>query len=357
MKSQTSLNIARMVFVLLCIFAGMAVAFSTSDSPRPLPMSSGTVGGLVLAAFILFVERLMKGFTLRGFSTATFGLLVGLFCAWLLTKVQLHRLLIEALSLDNPQAQSMELAVNTALFASLGFIGTALALRTGQEDFAFVVPYIHFRRERTIGQPLITDAETLIDGRIPALLSSKFLRGRLIVPLFTLEELQVMANSPSGTRKGNARRALAQIERLQESTDFEVTVHDTALTTSGAEESPDALLIEAARNLAARLLTIDPNLAKAARLRGAEALDINELSEALKPSIVIGQRLRLPLVRPGKDDHQAVGYLPDGTMIVVNHAVSQMGTTQDVIVISTIQTTAGQMVFAELYAAHQEDVA
>ncbi|MDB4403388.1 hypothetical protein N9204_00975, partial [bacterium] len=98
----------------------------------------------------------------------------------------------------------------------------------------------------------------------------------------------------------------------------------------------------------ARLVTTDENLTKVAHLQGADIINLNDLSDALKPSVVVGESVRLALVRAGKDDHQAVGYMPDGTMIVVNHAINKIGTSQDVTVISTLQTSAGQMVFAEL---------
>ena len=111
----------------------------------------------------------------------------------------------------------------------------------------------------------------------------------------------------------------------------------------------DARLVHLARILGARLLTTDENLAKVARLQNAEVLNISDLSDALKPAVVVGEKIHLALVRPGKDEHQGVGYLPDGTMIVVNQGARRIGTTQDVVVISTLQTSAGQMVFAELY--------
>jgi len=327
---SAAINVARMTFVLLCLLAGMAIVLSTHSGDNPLPMWLGILGGLLVAGFMILVEALMKGFTLRGFSSATFGLLIGLFCAWLLSRVQVERLLVEAFSMSTGAERTTELAVQTILYSCLGFVGTALALRTSHEDFAFVVPYVRFRRDSSTGQPVVVDAETWFDGRLPSLLASGFLRGR----------------SPSGSRSVGAQRALEQIESLQDSKDVEVVIHDSSLSTSA--ESMEARLIETAQSLDASLLTVDSNLAKAGKVRGANVLNINDLTEALKPSVEIGQRMRLPLVRPGKDDHQAVGYLLDGTMIVVNHAISLMGTSQDVRVISMIQTSAGHMVFAEL---------
>jgi uncharacterized protein YacL len=107
-------------------------------------------------------------------------------------------------------------------------------------------------------------------------------------------------------------------------------------------------LLQVAQLLGARLMSSDENLCNVAKLRSIDVLNLDELLDALRPAVAVGEKLRLALVRGGKDDHQGVGYLPDGTMIVVNHAVSKIGTTQDVVVISTLQTTGGTMVFAEL---------
>ena len=114
------------------------------------------------------------------------------------------------------------------------------------------------------------------------------------------------------------------------------------------DESFQGRLVQTAKLLSGRLVTTDENLTKVAHLQGADIINLNDLSDALKPSVVVGESVRLALVRPGKDDHQAVGYMPDGTMIVVNHAINRIGSSQDVTVISTLQTSAGQMVFAEL---------
>jgi uncharacterized protein YacL len=131
---------------------------------------------------------------------------------------------------------------------------------------------------------------------------------------------------------------------MQDSKGLAVSIEDVAAN----EESKEARLLQTAQLLGARLLTTDESLSKVAKLRGIDVLNLYDLMDALQPSIVVGEKIRLPLVRPGKDEHQAVGYLADGTMIVVNNAVDRIGTTCDVRVISTLQTTAGVMVFSEL---------
>ena len=156
-----------------------------------------------------------------------------------------------------------------------------------------------------------------------------------------------MADSGSSGNRERGQRGLDCLERMQKDPDFQISIHDTRVPQEG--ETPNSWLIQTASMLGARLLTVDENLSKVAKLQGVDVLNIHELDEALKPTVAVGQRIRIPLVRTGREDHQAVGYLADGTMIVVNQAVGKIGTTREVVVVSTLQTAGGTMVFGELY--------
>lgn len=242
---------------------------------------------------------------------------------------------------------ALRLAIDVTLFASLGFLGAVLSLRGNRDDFAFIIPYVRFRQDASSGQPIVLDADAVIDGRVIGIMSSGFLHGRLVVPRFVLDTLQSMADSNSNGDRHRGQRGLDCLERMQKAPEIQVSVHDTP--PAPESESMNSRLIETARLLGARLMTVDDNLTKVAKLQGLDVLNIHELDEALKPTVAVGQRIRIPLVRTGKEDHQAVGYLADGTMIVVNHAIAKMGTTAEVIVVSTLQTASGTMVFGELY--------
>jgi uncharacterized protein YacL len=336
--------VARLTYLLVCELAGVAIALSTRGGEVELPVWIGVAGGLVVAGFFILVESLMKGFTLRGFSNATFGLLVGLFCAWLLTRVGVAQLV--TVSMDEPAADALKLAVEVTLYASFGFLGAVLALRSSRNDFAFIIPYVRFRQDAVTGQPVVLDPETIADGRVAGVVRSGFLAGRLVVPSFVLDELQTMAGETEQAARIRGERGLGHLEEMQNDPQIEITVHDSSDVAEG--EPLDNRLIQTAILLGARLMTPDENLSKVARLRGIEVVNLGELGDALRPAVEIGAKLRIPLVRPGKDEEQAVGYLPDGGMIVVNHAAAHIGTTRDVRVISTLQTTGGRMVFAEL---------
>ncbi|MGB1131203.1 MAG: hypothetical protein ACPG4K_14215, partial [Haloferula sp.] len=179
MSAPASVNIARLVYLLICEAAGLVLAFSTKGNEAfEIPMWAGLIIGLVVAGFFIFVETLIKGFTLRGFSTATFGLLVGLFCAFLLTRVGLADVLAAALDqsfeldsgafLSGPDiAETISLGASSMIYASLGFLGAVLALRSTRDDFAFILPYVRFRQDGTSGQPVVLDGEAILDGRVP----------------------------------------------------------------------------------------------------------------------------------------------------------------------------------------------
>ncbi|MEX1047901.1 MAG: hypothetical protein WED15_00125 [Akkermansiaceae bacterium] len=349
MTSNPSVNVARLTYLLVCEAAGVAIALSTKGT-LDITIGTGLLGGLTVAAVFIWIEYLMKGFSLRGFSAASFGLGVGLFCAWLLTRVEISNLLQLAFRDQlQDEVNALRLAIDITLFASLGFLGAALALRSTRDEFAFIIPYVRFRQDASSGLPVVLDSDAVMDGRVLRIFRSGFLHGRLIVPRFVLEDLQTLASSVSTGDRQRAQRGLDSLEEMQKAADVQVSIHETP--PSAERETINTRLIETARLLNARLMTVDENLARIAKIQGLDVLNIHDLDEALKPTITVGERVRLPLVRTGKEEHQGVGYLPDGTMIVVNHAVSKIGSTVDAVVISTLHTASGTMVFAELYKA------
>jgi len=167
----------------------------------------------------------------------------------------------------------------------------------------------------------------------------------VIIPRFVLDELQLLADSGDSLRRERGRRALSLLEEMRQRDPLSISVHES---TPDADMKVDAKLVQLALLLGARLLTNDSNLCKIARLQNVIALNFNELSEALRPQLASGDEVELTLVKEGKESHQAVGYLPDGTMVVVNHARASLGHTVTVHVASVVHTTAGRLFFAEL---------
>jgi uncharacterized protein YacL len=231
------------------------------------------------------------------------------------------------------------------VYCAFGYLGMMLAMRSNRDEFSLIIPYVRFARETLQHEPLLIDTSVIIDGRIADLCETGFLSRSLIVPRFVLGELQALADSHDPVKRERGRRGLDILNQLQRSPGVVLTIHDDS---NDAELAVDARLVHVARVMQARLLTNDQALCQVARLQQVGALNLNDLARALRPTILTGDELSLHLVKEGRESHQSVGYLPDGTMIVVNHARAQLGQTVSVVVSSALTTAAGRLIFAEL---------
>ena len=325
-----TVNLLRILFVTFCATIGGTASAALNDNAIP-----GVFIGIVFGLLVVLVDRLLKGFSLRAFSSATFGLMLGLLFANLLLASDILRY----------QSETTVWAVRLVVYCTFGYLGMMLAMRSNRDEFSLIIPYVRFARETTQHEPLVVDTNVIIDGRIADLCATGFLSRALIVPRFVLGELQTLADSRDSIKRERGRRGLDILNQLQRSKGVELTIHDT---TGDAELETDARLVRIAKLLQARLLTNDNALCQVARLQQVPALNLADLARALRPIVVAGDELELNLVKEGRDAHQAVGYLPDGTMIVVNHARSRLGSTAMVVVSSALQTAAGRLIFAEL---------
>lgn len=342
MRVSTTLNIARVANVIICVLLGVTVSLIFQDVVSPM---LGFMGGLILATFFILIEKLLDGLTLRSFSSATFGLGVGLLFAWLINRIGIDDML-KSIPSKSEEKEAIALIFRAFLYAGFGFIGAAIALRTNRDDFAFIIPYVRFRQSGNEGVPMVLDAAAVMDSRVSNIFRSGFLDGRLIIPHSVLQELHALTESPQAALRQRGQLGLDLLEKIQQEKTYDITIHE--LASPNEKMSSQEHIIATARFFSARLLTNDESLAKVARLQGIKVLNLHELHEALKPAIVVGETMKLALVRTGKEEHQAVGYIQDGTMIVVNQAAPLIGTTQKIRLISTIHTANGMMVFAEL---------
>lgn len=325
-----TLNLLRVLFVTFtATIGGLA---SSEIVGRALP---GVLIGLVFGLLVVLADRLLKGVQLRAFSSATFGLLLGLFFSNLLMASDVLRF----------QSEPTQWLVRLVVYCTFSYLGMMLAIRSNRDEFSLIIPYVRFARQTMQHEPLVVDTNIIIDGRIADLCATGFLSRALIVPRFVLGELQTLADSRDAIKRERGRRGLDILNQLQQSKEVDLTIHDS---TGDADLSIDARLVRIARLLQARLLTNDSALCQVARLQQVAAMNLNDLSRALRPVVVAGDELELNLVKEGRDTHQAVGYLPDGTMIVVNHARVHLGQVATVVVSSALQTGAGRLIFAEL---------
>ncbi|MEY2505089.1 MAG: hypothetical protein QOG27_1369, partial [Verrucomicrobiota bacterium] len=330
MTPLLTVNLLRVLFVTFCGAIGGIVTAEIQGNAIP-----GVLVGVVFALVIVLADRVLKGFSLRAFSSATFGLLLGLLFANLLIASDILRY----------QSDAVQWAARLVVYCAFGYLGMMLAMRSNRDEFSLIIPYVRFARETTQHEPIIVDTNIIIDGRIAELCATGFLSRALIVPRFVLAELQMLADSRDSLKRERGRRGLEILSKLQQSRELELTIHETS---GDADLTTDARLVRTAKVLQARLLTNDQALCQVARLQQVGTLNLADLARALRPNAIAGDELELSLVKEGREAHQAVGYLPDGTMIVVNHARPLLGKVATIVVSSALQTGAGRLIFAEL---------
>lgn len=330
MTPENTINLLRALFVVFSGCIGLMVG-----SELHYQALVGAAVGVIFGLLVVLSDRLLKGISLRIFSSATFGLLVGFIFS---------RLLLSS-SVLKGMSDEMEWLTSLAVYAAFAYLGMMLAIRSNRDEFSLIIPYVRFRRASVQDDPLVLDSNVIIDGRLPELCATGFVSSGLIVPRFVLDELQRLADSSDPLKRERGRNALNRLEQMQANPALTISIHEAP---ADPDTAVDAQIVHAAKLLNARVLTNDANLCAIARLQGVQVLNLFDLSRALRPLVEAGRTLDLALVKEGRDPHQGVGYLSDGTMIVVNHAKSYIGQTVAVVITSSLQTSAGRLFFAEL---------
>jgi uncharacterized protein YacL len=302
-----------------------------------------SVLGFSLLPYVTVVPalRLVRGvqeLSTAEFVTAVIGLLIGLLMGVLLGS-----------PLSNfPPPFGTWLPIAVSLFLGLGMVGLTVAKR---QDLLVAAEAIGLVRRGDIeaagrrGDPhIVVDSSAIIDGRIAEIVESGFLFGTLVVPRFVLDEIQHIADSPDALRRNRGRRGLEILARMQKDAPTPVIiVEDDAPEVAEV----DAKLVALAKRYSRAVLTNDFNLNRVAELQGVRVLNINSLANAVKPALLPGEELRVRVIQQGKESGQGVGFLDDGTMIVVEGGSRLIDTEVDVAVTRVLQTVAGRMIFAQ----------
>src|SRR5207253_10254617 len=219
-----------------------------------------------------------------------------------------------------------------------------------KDDFRFIIPYVEFSKQIKGSKPLVLDTSVIIDGRIADICDTGIIDTRMIVPRFVLQELQGIADSGDKIKRNRGRRGLDILKRMQSNPKVELQMHEADLPEMRTVHKVDERLVVFAKVLGARVVTNDFNLNKIAQIQGVEVINLNELSNALKLVALPGENLTIRIAKQGDQIGQGVGYLDDGTMVVVEHGRSAIGQEVPITVTSVLQTPAGRMIFGRLEA-------
>ncbi len=331
-------NVLRIVFVIL--LAGVAVRFMDSPArPDWLPV------GLVIPMFLVFgvtvvtLDILLPSKSLPALSGVFFGLVVGMVGAYGLS------LVVDLVMTGTPQPPEMLVkTVKLSLGIVCCYFAISFIIQT-KDDIRFIIPYVEFTKQKKGGRPVILDTSVVIDGRIADIAETKIIENELILPRFVLHELQLVADSSDKLKRNRGRRGLDILNGLQSNDKVDIRILDVEIPAELAAEGVDQMLVSLAQQLDGRIMTNDYNLNKVAQLRGVTVININDLANALKPVFLPGERMSIKIVKPGEEPDQGVGYLEDGTMVVVGGAREYVGDDVDLTVTSVLQTSAGRMVF------------
>jgi uncharacterized protein YacL len=337
-----ALLVLRFVFVLVAAGLGLQLIRSpeiatTEPAYWPLFVFAGL---MLLAAAVIGIDMFVRRKQLDTVSAVYVGLLVGLFLTYVL-RLALSPILPE----KPPFNQWAELVLGMVLC----YTCISLLLQT-KDDFRFIIPYVEFVKEVKGLKPYVLDTSVVIDGRIADVIETKILDNQLIMPRFVIAELQAVADSSDRLRRSRGRRGLDILNRLSNNSEVDFKIYDRELP-DFAGQPVDLKLVLLAKYLDGKIVTNDYNLNKVARLHGVGVINLNDLANALKPIVLPGENLEVRIVKFGEEAGQGVGYLDDGTMIVVEGGREHINKSVKIAVTSVLQTSAGRMIFGRFEAA------
>jgi uncharacterized protein YacL len=290
-------------------------------------------GPLLLAVAVIVADVAVRRKSLDTISAVYFGMIVGLFLAY-----------VVGLALTPlPLSEKAREAVHVVLGAVLCYLCISLLLQT-KDDFRFIIPYVEFAKDVKGRKPYVLDTSVIIDGRIADVVETNILDTQLIMPRFAISELQAIADSSDRLRRSRGRRGLDILNRLRANPQAELQIFDRELP-EFAGQSVDLKLVLLAKHLGGKLITNDYNLNKVARVHGVGVINLNDLANAVKPIFLPGEQVEVRVAKAGEEAGQGVGYLDDGTMVVIEAGREHISEVVTVSVTSVLQTSAGRMVF------------
>ncbi len=329
-----ALVILRCVFLLIAAGVGVSILNSDVLEGASPAVSLGVFGGVMVAALAAVgLDILLPRKRIDIISTVYFGTLIGLVLAFAVG------LALEPILHDHPAQQSIKLVVGLLLCYSC----ISMLMQT-KDDFRFIIPYVEFSKDVKGLKPYVLDTSVVIDGRIADVVETHVLDNQLIMPRFVLAELQNIAASSDMMRRSRGRRGLDILNRLRGDHNVDLVIHDRELPEFDGQPV-DMKLVLLAKHLEGKVVTGDYNLNKVAKIHNVEVINLNDLANALKPVFLPGEHVQVRVVKAGEEAGQGVGYLDDGTMIVIEGGRDHINEEVRIAVTSVLQTSAGRMIF------------
>lgn len=337
------MTVLRAIFVVVLI--SVVVLTVASNRTAALDFGFSTVAGLLVSAvalglLVITVDALTPNKRLAWVVGIFVGTMLGLVAAVALGSV--IDLVAGAWDLKESAATYLGLAKVT-LGIILVYLSISVVLTT-RDDFRLVIPYVEFARQVRGTRPLLVDTSALVDGRIEELGRTGIIDAPVIVAQFVIDELQALADSGDPSKRARGRRGLEVLQRLRTNPWIDLEVEELRADGRGV----DRALVEVAKADRFRIVTTDSALERVAEINGVACMNLNAVAGALRSGQSAGEEFTLEIVRPGENPHQGVGFLEDGTMVVVDHGSSLVGSAAHVVVTNTVQTSAGRLVFARV---------
>ena len=327
-----------------------ALAFSIGEGDPEKQTRFWTMLSVIGVALVLIgVDMFLPRKSLAALSGAFLGLVVGMVAAWGLGEI-LDLLIVATARFDDPEEMAKLAKVLGAIKLMIGtvccYLTISFILQT-KDDIRFVIPYVEFAKQTRGNRPLVLDTSVIIDGRIADISDTRIIDSPLIIPRFVLQELQAIADSSDKLKRNRGRRGLDMLNKLQTNDKVEIKISETRLPSVDETADVDHKLVELAKKIDGRIVTNDYNLNKISQLRGVDVININDMANALKPVVLPGETVTVRIIKAGEEAGQGIGYLEDGTMVVVEQARSHIGEDLTVVVTSALQTSAGRMIFGK----------
>ena len=329
--------IARVLLIVISASIGFMVG-GTLGSVQPLHSVLGLIAGGVVAFIVIGMEIFTRKFSFEGLVAPTVGIILGMVIASFIVS-WLDLVIPESLTIlfDNGKP-----FLTIALMLFLGYLGFSVGMKL-KGDLR-LLPAPAFGQGR-LEAGKVLDTSVIIDGRIADICKLGFMEGSIIIPRFVLGELQNIADSPDPLRRTRGRRGLDILNEIQKQVSIDVRISEIDYPEI---REVDAKLVRLGKELNAKVVTNDFNLNKVAQFQGIEVLNINDLANALKPIVLPDEDFVIKIIKEGKEHGQGVGYLDDGTMVVIENGGKLIGKEVKVTVTSVLQTSAGQMIFTRI---------